>query len=334
MGRRRGGADHGRDLPGRGGRDGRGDPAVAVARPAAAYARRRRDASRCPSAEPERSPMPSRPGPQPPTPDPDAAGRGSGASRGRRPARGSSPTGTGWPPRLADPDDARLGGRHRARRTCRSTTSRSCSTLHPLIVGGHRGAQPAGQDRGDRRDALHVVLFAILYEGEIAELEIDIVLNHRSLLTVHEPGWDPFTLPQLRGGRRRTSCAAVRTSCSTPSPTASWTATSRCSTAIEDEIDALQDDVIAQARPRGRWSGCSRSSASSSGCAGRSSPAREVFNQLTNRDLGLIERGARHLLPRRLRPPHPGHRRARQRPRARERRRSRSTCRRSTTTCR
>ena len=39
---------------------------------------------------------------------------------------------------------------------------------------------------------------------------------------------------------------------------------------------------------RGRSSACSRSSASSSACAGRSRPSREIFNQLTNRDQALI----------------------------------------------
>ena len=63
------------------------------------------------------------------------------------------------------------------------------------------------------------------------------------------------------------------------------------------------------------------------------SPQREIFNQLTNRDLALITARAGRLLPRRLRPPHPADRRARHLPRARQRRPSTSTSRRSTTTC-
>ena len=47
------------------------------------------------------------------------------------------------------------------------------------------------------------------------------------------------------------------------------------------------------------------------------SPTREVFNQLTNRDLPLIDRRGARLLPRHLRPRHPPDRRARQLPRAR-----------------
>ena len=62
---------------------------------------------------------------------------------------------------------------------------------------------------------------------------------------------------------------------------------------------------------------CSPSSASSSRCAGPVGPIREVFNQLTNRDLSADRRGRGRLLPRHLRPRDPPDRRARQLPRAR-----------------
>ena len=70
--------------------------------------------------------------------------------------------------------------------------------LHPLIAEdiAERNQRAKIEEIGE---TFHIVLFSIVYEGEIAEREIDLVLNHRSLLTVHEPGWDPFRTPQLRG---------------------------------------------------------------------------------------------------------------------------------------
>ena len=59
--------------------------------------------------------------------------------------------------------------------------------------------------------------------------------------------------------------------------------------ALGDDIDAVQDAVIAQRRPGRRSSGCSSSSASSSRSAAPPRPTREVFNQLTNRENPLID---------------------------------------------
>ena len=70
--------------------------------------------------------------------------------------------------------------------------------LHPLIA-----ADIAERNQRARvtevEGAIHVVLFWVAYEGSVTELEIDLVLEKRALLTVHEPGWDPFALQQLRG---------------------------------------------------------------------------------------------------------------------------------------
>ena len=93
--------------------------------------------------------------------------------------------------------------------------------------------------------SIHIVMFWIAYEGEITEIEIDLVLNHRSLLTVHEPGWDPFTLPQLRGDpanvlRRGPDFLLYALTDGIVD------AYFPVLDAIEDEIDALQDDVIAR----------------------------------------------------------------------------------------
>ena len=157
--------------------------------------------------------------------------------------------------------------------------------LHPLIAEDI--AERNQRAKVEEIDGtLHIVMFWIAYVGGVTELEVDLVLNHRSLLTVHEPGWDPFTLPQLRGdpgsilqrGPDFLLYAITDGIVDAYFPVLD---------AIEDEIDALQDDVIAKPTS---WTlqrlfvlkreliGLRRAM----------SPAREVFNQLTNRDLGLV----------------------------------------------
>ena len=157
--------------------------------------------------------------------------------------------------------------------------------LHPLIAEDIAERNQRAKVE-EIEGTLHIVLFWIAYAGGVTELEVDLVLNHRSLLTVHEPGWDPFTLPQLRGdpgavlkrGPDFLLYAIADGIVDAYFPVLD---------AIEDEIDALQDDVIAKPTS---WTlqrlfvlkreliGLRRAM----------SPAREVFNQLTNRDLGLV----------------------------------------------
>jgi magnesium transporter len=157
--------------------------------------------------------------------------------------------------------------------------------LHPLIAEDIAERNQRAKVE-EIEGTLHIVLFWIAYAGGVTELEVDLVLDHRSLLTVHEPGWDPFTLPQLRGdpgavlkrGPDFLLYAITDGIVDAYFPVLD---------AIEDEIDALQDDVIAKPTS---WTlqrlfvlkreliGLRRAM----------SPAREVFNQLTNRDLGLV----------------------------------------------
>jgi magnesium transporter len=159
-------------------------------------------------------------------------------------------------------------------------------SLHPLIA----------EDIAERNqrakvevieETIHIVMFAIAYEGEITTVEIDLVLNHRSLLTVHEPGWDPFAMQQLRGGPARLLARG-------PDYLLYGLTDGIVDDyfpvldAIEDEIDALQDDVIE--RPN-RWT-LERLFALKRQLIGlrrAMSPAREIFNQLTNRDLALVK---------------------------------------------
>lgn len=159
-------------------------------------------------------------------------------------------------------------------------------SLHPLIAEDI--AEKNQRAKVEEIDGtLHIVMFAIAYQGEITETEIDLVLNHRSLLTVHEPGWDPWAMPQLRGD----PAALVKRG-----PDFLLYALTDgivdgyfpVLDAIEDEIDLLQDDVIAKPNT---WT-LERLFALKRQLIGlrrAMSPAREIFNQLTNRDLALVK---------------------------------------------
>jgi magnesium transporter len=159
-------------------------------------------------------------------------------------------------------------------------------SLHPLIAEDI--AEKNQRAKVEEIDGtIHIVIFAIAYEGEITETEIDLVLNHRSLLTVHEPHWDPWAMPQLRGdpahllkrGPDFLLYALTDGIVDGYFPVLD---------AIEDEIDALQDDVIAKPNS---WT-LERLFALKRQLIGlrrAMSPAREIFNQLTNRDLALVK---------------------------------------------
>ena len=134
--------------------------------------------------------------------------------------------------------------------------------------------------------SLHVVMFAIAYDGEVKETEIDLVLAPGSLLTVHDAGWDPMVMTQLRGdpgmllqrGPDFLLYALTDGLVDGYFPVLD---------AIEDEIDQLQDDVIAKPTTATleRLFLLKRELISLRRAV---SPAREIFNQLTNRDLPLV----------------------------------------------
>lgn len=157
--------------------------------------------------------------------------------------------------------------------------------LHPLIA----------EDIAERNQrakfeviegTIHVVMFAITYTGTVSTIEVDLVLDARSLLTVHGPGWDPFTLDQMRGDpgallRRGPDFLLYAI---TDGLVDGYFPVMD---AIEDEIDDLQDVVIRNATPvtLERLFALKRELI---GLRRATSPAREIFNQLTNRDLPLV----------------------------------------------
>jgi magnesium transporter len=159
-------------------------------------------------------------------------------------------------------------------------------TLHPLIAEDIAEKNQRAKVE-EIEGSVHIVMFSITYEGRISEVEIDLVLDHRSLLTVHEPGWDPFALPQLHGNPgsmlRRGPDFLL------------YTLTDGIVDgyfpvldAIEDEIDGLQDEVIAKPdrETLERLFALKRQLIA---LRRAMSPAREIFNQLTNRDLALVK---------------------------------------------
>jgi magnesium transporter len=157
--------------------------------------------------------------------------------------------------------------------------------LHPLVVEdiAERNQRAKLEEvDGD----LHVVLFALAYDGTVRETEIDIVLGARTLLTVHEPGWDPFSLPQLRAGPSHLMAKGVDFLLyglvdgivDRYFPVLD---------ALGDEIDGLQDDVIRQASPA-TLEHLFALKRELIALRRAMSPAREIFNQLTNRDLALV----------------------------------------------
>ena len=159
--------------------------------------------------------------------------------------------------------------------------------LHPLI------AQDI-HDRNERSkiveiaDVLHIVLFALRYAGEADASEIDVVLGQRFLLTAHERDWDPYDAPLLRDGAELLLAHGpdkVFYALADAIVDGYFPVLDR----LADEIDQLQDDVVERAS---QWTLQKLFVLKRELIQIRraTSPAREVFNQLTNRDLALIRR--------------------------------------------
>jgi len=71
--------------------------------------------------------------------------------------------------------------------------------LHPLIAEDilERNQRAKVEEiDGD----LHIVIFDLRFDGEVKLTEVDIVLGERFLLTSHDTAFEPLALPQLRGG--------------------------------------------------------------------------------------------------------------------------------------
>jgi magnesium transporter len=158
--------------------------------------------------------------------------------------------------------------------------------LHPLIAEDIAERNQRAKFE-EIEGTIHIVMFAVSYvDGEIRTIEVDLVLGQRSLLTVHEAGWDPFALDQIRNDAHGVVERGVDFLLYAITD-GLVDALFPVMDAIEDEIDELQDDVIRKASSATleRLFALKRQLI---GLRRATSPAREIFNQLTNRDLSLI----------------------------------------------
>lgn len=159
--------------------------------------------------------------------------------------------------------------------------------LHELIAedileGNQRSKIEVTDDR------IHIVMFALEYGDPIVPSEIDIVLGKGFLLTVHDPEWDPRAIHHLQGDGLG---AVLRRG---PDHLL-W---ALCDDLVDgyfplldrlgDEIDLIQDAVIEKGDPETleRLFVLKRELIAIRRAA---APMREIFNQLTNRDLALVD---------------------------------------------
>lgn len=158
--------------------------------------------------------------------------------------------------------------------------------LHPLIVEDVlEGNQRAKIEITD--GVVHIVLFALTHGEQFSASEIDVVLGLGLLLTVHDESWDPLATNHLRGG-----ATAVM---SHGPDHVLWAISDDIvdgyfpfADALGDEIDAVQDAILqAPSRPAlERLFALKRELIEVRRAA---APTREVFAQLTNRDIPLID---------------------------------------------
>ena len=159
--------------------------------------------------------------------------------------------------------------------------------LHPLIAEDIlEGNQRAKIEVTD--ELCHIVMFALEYRGEMLRSEIDFVLGATFLLTVHEASWDPRTTTHLREGlgpimRRGPDhllWALVDALVDSYFPFIDR---------MGDEVDEIEDEVVVHATSRvlSRLFQLKKDLLTARRAA---APVREIFNQLTNRDLALIDR--------------------------------------------
>ena len=159
--------------------------------------------------------------------------------------------------------------------------------LHPLIVEDVlEGNQRAKIEATD--GIVHIVLFALPSIDRLALTEVDIVLGAGFLLTVHDASWDPRVSHHLRG-------AGLGLILSKGVDHLLWAVSDDIvdgyfpyADRLGDDIDEVQDAVIRKPTPDTleRLFGLKRELI---GLRRAASPTREVFNQLTNRDLALID---------------------------------------------
>ncbi len=158
--------------------------------------------------------------------------------------------------------------------------------LHPLIVEDVlEGNQRAKIETTD--GVVHIVLFALDRDAKVVANEVDLVLGLGFLLTVHGAGWDPRHGSHLRSGLGQVMAHGpdhLLWAIGDDIVDGYFPYADR----LGDAIDEVQDAVIRDPSPRAleQLFDLKRELIE---VRRSSSPTREVFNQLTNRDVALID---------------------------------------------
>jgi magnesium transporter len=158
-------------------------------------------------------------------------------------------------------------------------------SLHPLIVEDVlEGNQRAKIETTDGQ--IHIVLFNLTYGERVDAAELDFVLGKGYLLTVHDTAWDPRATnhlrsgvaPVLRHGPDHLLWALADDLVDGYFPFADR---------LGDAIDDVQDEVV-RAANRETVERMFLLKRELIAVRRAVSPVREVFNQLTNRDIPMI----------------------------------------------
>jgi magnesium transporter len=164
--------------------------------------------------------------------------------------------------------------------------------LHPLLIEDITDRnQRAKVEQFDQ--VLHLVLFALLFPGEVEPMEIDIVLGDAFLLTAHDPGWDPRSAEQMRLGVGNVLAKGSDFLLYVVADTivdGYFPVLDR----LADEIDELQDQLVMSEPSPWALQRLFTLKRELIEMRRATSPTREIFNQLTNRE--LVEVDPRHVV--------------------------------------
>jgi magnesium transporter len=158
--------------------------------------------------------------------------------------------------------------------------------LHPLVAEDiTERNQRAKIETFD--DVLHIVLFSLTHQGGVETSELDVVLARRFLLTVHGQEWNADAASPLRMGLDRVLAKGtdyLLYALSDSIVDGYFPVLDR----LAEEIDQLQDDVMASATD---WTLARLFTLKRELLEIRraTSPAREIFNQLSNRELEAVD---------------------------------------------
>jgi len=158
--------------------------------------------------------------------------------------------------------------------------------LHPLVVEDVlEGNQRAKIEITD--GIVHIVLFHLDYDAVLTASELDIVLGLGYLFTAHDTTWEPRATHHLRGGVEpilREGPDHLLWALADDVVDGYFPFADRLGFAI----DEIQDEVVRSARPE-TLEALFALKRELIEVRRSISPVREIFNQLTNRDMPLID---------------------------------------------